>query len=85
MIAWMPDGKQLQVVRSQPNRTSQIGTVTIQDGTFQSIKSLEWRTPSLLSLSPDGRYLAYDVPAGEADLRATSSCSRPTGARKRRR
>jgi Tol biopolymer transport system component len=66
MIAWMPDGKQLQVVRARSDRTSQIGTVTIQDGTFRSLKSLEWRVPNALSLSPDGRYLAYDVPAGEA-------------------
>ena len=66
MIAWMPDGKQLQVVRARSDRTSQIGTVTIQDGTFRSLKSLEWRVPNALSLSPDGRYLAYNVPAGEA-------------------
>ena len=62
----MPDGKQLLVIRARPDLTSQIGTVTIQDGSFRNIKSLEWRKPNLLSLSPDGRYVAYDVPAGEA-------------------
>ena len=65
-IDWMPDGKQLQVIRRRPDLTSQIGTVTIQDGSFRNIKSLEWRNPNLLSVSPDGRYVAYDVPAGEA-------------------
>ncbi len=65
LIAWMPDGKQLVVVRAFSDRTSQIGLVTIQDGSFRSIKSLEWRRPNLLSLSPDGRYVAYDVPAVE--------------------
>ena len=49
-----------------PDRTSQIGTVTIENRTFRSIKSLEWRRPNMLSLSPDGRYLAYDVPATDA-------------------
>ena len=65
-LAWMPDGKQLQALRLLPDRTSQIGTVTIETGSFRSIKSLEWRRPNMLSLSPDGRYLAYDVPATDA-------------------
>ena len=65
-LAWMPDGRQLQAIRRLPDRTSQIGTVTIENRTFRSIKSLEWRQPNMLSLSPDGRYLAYDVPATDA-------------------
>ena len=51
-LAWMPDGQQLQAIRRLPDRTSQIGTVTIENRTFQSIKSLEWRQPDMLSLSP---------------------------------
>jgi Tol biopolymer transport system component len=64
-IAWMPGGEQLLVLRSLSDRTNQIGRVTIQDGSFRSIKSLDWRYPDLLSLSPDGQYVAYDVPAGD--------------------
>ena len=66
MSAWMPDGKQLLVLREQPGQTWQIGSVTIQDGSFRGIKSLEWRRPNVLSPSPDGRFIAYDVPEGEA-------------------
>jgi Tol biopolymer transport system component len=65
-LAWMPDGTQLQALRTLPDRTSQIGTITIESASFRSIKSLEWRQPNMLSLSPDGRYLAYDVPATDA-------------------
>lgn len=65
-LAWTPDGRQLVVLRSLPDRINQIGIVTIQDGSFRNIKSLEWRRSDLLSLSPDGRYIAYDVPAGDA-------------------
>ena len=36
------------------------------NGSDKSIKSLDWRYPLVVSLSPDGRYLAYDVPAGDA-------------------
>lgn len=64
--AWMPDGKQLLVLRENPGRTWQIGSVTIQDGSFRSLKSLEWRKPNVISPSPDGRFIAYDVPEGEA-------------------
>ena len=66
MSAWMPDGKQLLVLRQHPGRTWQIGSVTIEDGSFQGIKSLEWRRPNVLSPSPDGRFIAYDVPEGES-------------------
>ena len=64
-FAWAPDGKQLFVLRFSPDKTHQIGAISIQDGTFRAIKSLEWRRPERLSLSPDGRYIAYDIPAGE--------------------
>jgi Tol biopolymer transport system component len=66
MSAWMPDGRQLVVLRAHPGQTWQIGIVTIQDGSFRGIKSLEWRRPNVLSPSPDGRFIAYDVPEGEA-------------------
>ena len=65
-LAWTPDGKQLIVLRSLPDRINQIGIITIQDVSFRNIKSLEWRDSDLRSLSPDGRYVAYDVPPGEA-------------------
>lgn len=64
-VAWAPDGRIVYVVRSLPDRTNQIGTVSMQDGSFRSLKSLDWRYPDRVSLSPDGRFLAYDVPAGD--------------------
>jgi Tol biopolymer transport system component len=65
MSAWMPDGRRLLVLRQQPGRTWQIGIVTIENGSYRSLKSLEWRKPNVLSPSPDGRVIAYDVPEGE--------------------
>ena len=65
-IAWMPDGKELIVTRQFADGTSQIGRLTIQGASFRSLKSLEWRQPTMQSLSPDGRYVAYDAPAAEA-------------------
>jgi len=65
MGAWMPDGRQLLVLRTD-GPTWQIGIVTLEDGSYRSLKSLEWRRPNVLSPSPDGRVIAYDVPEGEA-------------------
>jgi Tol biopolymer transport system component len=66
MSNWMPDGKRLLVLRGYGAQTWQIGIVTLEDGSYRSLKSLEWRRPNLLSPSPDGRFIAYDVPEGEA-------------------
>ena len=65
-IAWMPDGTRLCIAFSRPDRTSELGLVSIADGSFRGLKSLEWRRPNRLSVSPDGRFVAYDVPADDA-------------------
>jgi Tol biopolymer transport system component len=63
-FGWSPDGKRVFVLRFVANANS-IGTVSIQDGSFQSIKSLEWRNPNRLSVSGDGRFVAYDAPVAD--------------------
>ena len=65
-FALTPDGTQVVVGRTLADRTSQLGLVSTGNGSYKSIKSLDWRYPLVVSLSPDGRYLAYDVPAGDA-------------------
>ncbi|MBI2186910.1 MAG: PD40 domain-containing protein [Acidobacteria bacterium] len=65
-FGWAPDGKHLLVIRSLPDHTNQIATISIHDGSSRSIKSLDWRYPDRLSLSPDGQYVAYDAPAGDS-------------------
>ena len=59
--AWSPDGKTVFVVRRLRDQTWQIARVSISDGSLQVIRSLEWRYPNKLSLSPHGRYLVYDL------------------------
>jgi len=62
-FTWTPDGMNLVVVRSLPDRTNQLGLVSVAAGTYRSLRSLEWRYPNRVSVSPDGRHLAYDAPA----------------------
>src|SRR5205823_6457997 len=61
---WTPDGKQLLVVHTLLDRTSQIAMVSVADGSIRVIKSVAWQNPGA-SLSPDGRYIAYDLPADD--------------------
>lgn len=65
-LAWTSDGTGLLVLRTTRG-LSQLGTVTTSDGRYQTIKSLQWTEPiSGVSVSPDGRYVAYQPPAAES-------------------
>ena len=61
---WTPDGLKLLVTRSLEDGTWQIALLSVQDGSIRQLKSLRWAQIGA-SISPDGRYIAYDAPAGE--------------------
>ena len=59
---WSADGKSiLASIWRGSDDTTQIAWISAVDGTIKPLKSLEWRQPGRPSLSPDGRYVAYDV------------------------
>ncbi len=62
---WSRDGRQMAVILTRQDNTNQLAMVSVADGSARVIKSLEWRYPFCASLSPDGRYLAYDFPERE--------------------
>jgi Tol biopolymer transport system component len=68
---WTSDGKRLLVIRTLKDQTIQLGLVTIQDKSIQVLKSLGWSWPDV-SLSPDGRYVAYAAPAPGTNSRIVS-------------
>jgi TolB protein len=47
------------------DRTTQLAVISIQDGTFRVLTSMGWLAAQA-KLSPDGRYIAYDRPTGDA-------------------
>jgi Tol biopolymer transport system component len=61
-FAWSPDGKQLFVVREMADHTLQFATVSLQDGSFKTIKSIATSVIISPALSPDGRFIAYSAP-----------------------
>ena len=58
---WTADGEEILVAVARPDRSNQIGFVSVKDGTLRILKNLEWRWPGNVSLSPDGRHIVYDV------------------------
>jgi len=66
---WSPDGQTLAAFVTRKDRTGQIALVGVRDGSFKALKSTGWRGPNKVLFSPDGKYLAYDLPATDSDLK----------------
>ncbi len=64
-FGWSPDGKLLYVERRLAESTVQLAVVSIQDGSLRVLRTLGW-LPAQARLSPDGRFIAYDRPTGDA-------------------
>ena len=58
---WSPDGQWLAV-----DMGSQLGLISVRDGSLQILKSGDWRGPTRATFSPDGRYVAFDLTVGQA-------------------
>jgi Tol biopolymer transport system component len=62
---WSRDGRWLAVKVTRKDNTGQIAVVGVQDGSFRVLKTIGWRGPKKIFFSPDGKYLAYDLPASD--------------------
>ena len=65
--AWSPDGALIAVNIRRKDATGQIGLVQVADGSLRVLQSVDWRGANKIEFSPDGRFIAYDVPVGESD------------------
>ena len=62
---WSTDGKQLLATCRRKDGAKQIALVAPDSGALRVVKSFGQRAPGKPSLSPDGRYIAYDLPQAE--------------------
>jgi Tol biopolymer transport system component len=65
-VAWTPDGRHIVSVLGKEDNTWQIAHVSVADGSIRVLKTLSWTAPGGMSLSPDGRFLVYDLPRDPA-------------------
>jgi Tol biopolymer transport system component len=65
---WSSDGRYILCTFTLKTGRNQIAVVSVENGTAQVLKAFDWRRPGKLSLSPDGRYVAYDLPQRDGSL-----------------
>jgi Tol biopolymer transport system component len=58
---WSSDGRYILCTFALSTGGSQIALVSVGNGAAQVLKTFDWTGPGKLSLSPDGRYVAYDL------------------------
>jgi Tol biopolymer transport system component len=62
---WSSDDRHILATFYRRDRNRQLVLISVADGSMRVVKSLEWRSPLKASLSPDGRYIVYDVPENQ--------------------
>jgi Tol biopolymer transport system component len=62
---WSPDGRWIATALRRKDGTGQIALISVPDGSFRVLKSMDWNTPERIFFSPDSKYIAYDVPGNE--------------------
>ncbi|HLZ08521.1 MAG TPA: hypothetical protein VKT80_08040, partial [Chloroflexota bacterium] len=61
---WTPDGKSVIALLQQSDAAGELSIIDASTGSKRVLQKLDWRAPAGASVSPDGRYLAYDIQAG---------------------
>ncbi len=65
---WSSDGRYILCNFLLSTGRSQIALVSVGNGAAQILKTFDWPGPGKLSLSPDGRHVAYDLPQRDGSL-----------------
>jgi Tol biopolymer transport system component len=60
-VQWSPDGRQILVVLHREKAASQLALISVADGSARVLKTFERELPRKMSISLDGRTIAYDL------------------------
>ncbi len=60
---WSRDGALILVLTGKPGRPNTIALVAASDGAVRELRQVGSTVPDRMSLSPDGRFIAYDAPS----------------------
>jgi Tol biopolymer transport system component len=63
---WSPDGNTIAVFLHRADQSGQIALMTVPEGSLRVLKSVDWRGPTRIFFSPDGRQIGFDVPVTES-------------------
>lgn len=67
---WSSDGKQVLTILWPEEGTAQIALISVEDGSVRVLKTIDRSYPLKMSLSPDDRYVVYDLlPSAELSAR----------------
>jgi len=58
---WTPDSRQIVVSASSEGNDREIAVMSVADGSVRTIKSVGWRYPGTMRVSPNGRRVAYAI------------------------
>jgi serine/threonine-protein kinase len=64
-LEWARDGSAILTLAQGTDHSSELVLVSVDDGTVRHVKRFGDAMPKFASLSPDGRYIAYDAPQAE--------------------
>jgi Tol biopolymer transport system component len=64
---WSSDSRKILAVVWMPDETTRLELISREDGSRLILKALGWRAPLGARLSPDRRFVAYDLPPDESD------------------
>ena len=64
-LAWSPNGRELAAALIPGASRATVALVDANSGAMRDLAVLDWRGPMNLAWSPDGRFIACDLPAGD--------------------
>ena len=64
---WSPDGRWIAAHLRRKDKSGEIALIAASDGTRRALKSTDWRGPTKIFFSPDGRFVAYNLAASASE------------------